>query len=686
MTHKERGAHIYLRQSTMFQVMHHQESTDRQYSLRDKALSYGWTEDKIKMLDGDLGQSGTQTQKRHDFNSLVADVSMGKVGAIFVLEASRLSRCSSDWNRLLELCALTHTLIIDEDGIYNPSLFNDQLLLGLKGTMSQAELHMMRIRLYGGKVSKAKKGLLRFTLPIGYCYLDDEIIDFDQNTQVKFTIDLLFSTFCRLKSAYGVVQYFTRNKIDVPKKSHKGKPVWGKLTHGRVLAVLKNPFYAGMYTFGRYKSRKIIDDEGKIKTVLRKMPMEQWEVTIKDHHPAYISWDDYEKNLLILESNRTNLLPEASPSPVREGSMLLQGLLICGKCGRRVTIRYQGNGGKYATYECTRAKRDGLSEHTCISMRSDHVDIKIEERIIEVLTPEKINIALNAIGEIEKRNTATDKHWEIKIQRAEYEVSLAERRYEQVDPANRLVALNLEKKWEVALNNHESIKKQYQEYLQKKPSAITEDRKNELMILAKDIPRLWQNSKDMKTKKRIVRLLVKDITVTKEINTDSLSSEWVLQIRWKGGLYETLRILPPSRIYDKLRYSDQMVERVKVLAKSGYHDLEIAQSLNAQNYKSATGKDFTKSMISWIRFKHNIELKISGPLKNEYSVKKLMTKFNVSGHVVRYWIKKAYVKHRKLYNNKLLIFVDADTEKKLWERIKASSKLKSHKMPSSMNQ
>jgi DNA invertase Pin-like site-specific DNA recombinase len=453
--HQQKMAFIYLRQSTMHQVMHNQESTNRQYALEQKALDYGWDQTRIRIMDGDLGQSGNSTSKREDFKLLVAEVSMDKVGAIFVLEASRLSRSSADWNRLLELCSLTRTLIIDQDGCYDPAQFNDQLLLGLKGTMSQAELHLIKARLYGAKLNKAKRGELRFPIPVGYIYDDQGNIIFDQDAQVCHTIELLFSVFKEKKTAYAVVQYFGRENILFPKRAYggrwKGKLIWDRLIHARVLSILKHPFYAGVYTFGRYKSVKKINQHGEIVSTTKRQPMDQWPVMIKDHHPQYITYDQYQHNIQQLQANRTNTPDQFLAGPPREGATLLQGLLVCGICGRRISIRYKVNKAIVPTYECNGRKRQGLTGCSCFSFRANLIDPIIEQRVIQILTPDNVTIALSAMAEIEKRNNSLNKHWEMNIQRSQYQADIAQRRFEQVDPANRLVAASLEKTWNLEL-------------------------------------------------------------------------------------------------------------------------------------------------------------------------------------------------------------------------------------------
>src|SRR5438552_6065414 len=308
--HRSRPAYVYVRQSTLAQVRHNQGSTERQYALRDKAVALGWTPPTIRTLDRDLGVSGAQTAGREDFKTLVADVSMGQVGAVFALEASRLARSNLDWHRLLQLCALTETLVIDEDGCYDPADFNDGLLLGLKGAMAQAELHFIRARLQGGKLNKAKKGALRFPLAVGLGYdaLNNLVLDAD--AEVRGAVQTLFTVFRETGSAYGVVQRFGEQGLLFPKRAYggawAGKLLWGRLTEGRVRGVLRNPAYAGVYAFGRYRCVKEVLADGEIRSRVKEMPRSSWLVCIQDHHPGYITFEEYLRNLETLERNRTN--------------------------------------------------------------------------------------------------------------------------------------------------------------------------------------------------------------------------------------------------------------------------------------------------------------------------------------------------------------------------------------------
>lgn len=644
--HKEKIAYIYLRQSTMGQVLHHQESTERQYALKNKALEYGWPKENVKVLDGDLGLSGTQMTNRNDFKMLVADVSM-KVGAVFALEASRLSRSSTDWHRLLELCSLTKTLIIDEDGCYDLADFNDQLLLGLKGTMSQAELHFIRARLHGGKLNKAKKGQLRFPLPVGLCYDDQGNIIQDPDDQVRNTVKLLFAFFKEKGSAYGIVRKFGLLNIKFPKRAYggvwNGKLIWGRLTYARTLSILKNPCYAGAYVFGRFKHQKKLLTDGTIFSKIEPVPMDSWQVLIKNHHEGYITWEEFSHNKTVLQQNLTCGVETMMSSPPREGEALLQGTLLCGTCGRRMTVRYTGHNGIYPKYECNWRKREGLTGKACLSIRCDIIDQAISTRLLQVMKPAQIEIAIKAMEEIERRDAATDNHWHMQIERTDYETQLAQKRYEEVDPSNRLVAATLEKRWNDALVKLEQVKQQAQEYQQKQKVIITPEQKEKIFNLAQDLPRLWYSpTTKAKDRKRMVRLLINDITLEKLLESNKI----ILHIRWQGGACEDMDIDSPPKMYDKLRYSPEIVSKIRSLAKS-LVDRQIVEILNNQGILSAKGKPFTVSMIKWIRYKHSIPLPA---LKNsdELTIKELTEKLGVTNHVVYYWIEQGYVKARKI--------------------------------------
>ena len=647
-SHLQKMAYVYLRQSTMAQVYQHQESTQRQYALKDRALELGWPPDQIRVLDADLGISGTQMSNRQDFKTVVADVSLEKVGAVFALEASRLSRSCSDWHRLLEICSLTGTLIIDADGCYDPADFNDQLLLGLKGTMSQAELHFIRARLQGGKRNKAQRGELRFPLPVGYVYGEEpSSVLLDPDAEVHHAVQLIFSAFRQTGSAYRVVQHFLEHNLNFPKRAYggiwNGKIHWGKLTHGRVLGVLKNPSYAGAYVFGRYRGIKSISAEGRVDAKVRRQPIDSWLVLIQEHHPGYITWQEYLENQQMLEGNQTNTPDQLVTAAAREGRALLQGLLLCAHCGRRLSPRYTGNGGIHPIYECTRRAADTRYQAECAYIQADVVDRAVSDRVLQVLQPEQIEIALRAVQQLESRSQAVDQQWRMCIERLEYQAQLAQRRYEEVDPANRLVAATLERRWNEALQKLKAAQDERQQSRQQQGLQLTEQQKTQLRALAKDLPQLWKSpTTSAQDRKRMLRLLIKDITVERKRPEHTA----VLHLRWQGGVVEDVNIVLPLPAPEKVRYPQAMVERVRSLATS-LLDPQIAAALNQEGLRSAKGKPFTAAMIKWIRCRHDIP-RPTLKRPEELTVTQVAQRLGVSLWMVYYWIERRHLPARRL--------------------------------------
>jgi hypothetical protein len=531
--------------------------------------------------------------------------------------------------------------------------------------MSSAELHFIRARLHGGKVNKAKKGELRSVLPVGYVYDEQGRTVIDPDQEVHGALRLLFKTFREVGSAYGVVHKFAQEGIRFPKRAYggawDGKLVWGNLVHNRVRYVLRNPEYAGAYVYGRYGYEKSVTKEGEIKTKTIERPMENWEVLIKDHHESYITWDEYLEHRKMLSENQTNGKEYVLSGPAREGLALLQGLLICADCGHKISIRYTGNGGIYPTYQCTWRKRDGISHRHCINISCRLLDDAISKRIVEVLQPSELKVAVHAFEELERRSHAVDRQWELKIERAQYESDLAQRRYEEVDPSNRLVTSTLETRWNDALVTLEEIRKQYEEYKRKQGLSNIAHRKAEILSLGKNFSRLWQaKTTKAKDRKRILRLLVKDITVKKREGKKQVK----LQIRWQGGALEEMLVEIPPNAPDKWRHSPETIKRVRDLAKT-LNDNQIAACFNEEGLKTNKGNVYTASSIAWIRYKHSIA---APDLKRpeELTVKQAAEKFDVGAHVVYYWIDRKIVQARKLNSGSpWWITLDSPTEQRL---------------------
>jgi DNA invertase Pin-like site-specific DNA recombinase len=631
--HLSKQACIYIRQSTLAQVRFNQESTERQYNLVNKALSLGWNQNQIRVLDRDLGQSGTATNTRIDFKTLVSDVAMGQIGAIFSLEASRLARSNQDWHRLLELCAITDTLVIDEDGMYNPGEFNDGLVLGMKGTFAQAELHIIRARLHGGKLNKASRGELRFPLPVGFVYDSDNIV-LDPDQEVQGAVRTVFELFSKEGTAYGVVRRFQEAGLRFPRRSYggvwNGKLIWGRLTHSRVLGMLANPSYAGAYVFGRFQSTKQVSPSGEVVTRSRPVPQDAWRVMIRDHHEGYIDWDQFVANRHRLAANRTN--SEALSGPAREGLCLLQGLLVCGRCGRRLTVRYTGNNGIYPVYECCWQHREALAPRACLSVPAPPLDQAITDRLLSAITPATIELALAALTSLEQRDHEIGAQWRMRIERARYEVDLAERRYESVDPSNRLIASTLEQRWNDAMQRLHDLEAELADFERQTMRAVTAEQKQQIRQLAENFPRLWAASTTAsRDRKRILRLLVRDVTVSKGPEPKIIR----LHIRWQGGATETLEVPQRPNRADAVRYPNPFVTRIRELAAT-LHDDEIVQQLNAGGCLSSTGKPFTQSMIKYLRYKHQIPT--PPPPDNTLTVRQVCDRYAVSQWVVYYWI------------------------------------------------
>jgi DNA invertase Pin-like site-specific DNA recombinase len=663
--HLSRQACIYIRQSTLAQVRFNQESTDRQYNLMNKARSLGWGQEQIRVLDQDLGKSGSAASTRTGFKTLVGDVAMGHVGAIFSLEASRLARSNQDWHRLLELCAITGTLVIDEDGVYCPAEFNDGLVLGMKGTFAQAELHIIRARLHGGKLNKASRGDLKFALPVGLIFNEDKIV-LDPDSEVQGAVRTVFELFEREGTAYGVVRRFQKLGLRFPRRAYggawNGKLLWGRLTHSRVLGLLANPSYAGVYVFGRYQASKQIGPSGEIATRSRAVPQDAWRVMIRDHHAGYINWDRFEANRLRLASNRTN--HEVLSGPAREGLCLLQGLLLCGACGRRLGIRYTGNGGVYPVYQCIWKHREALSPRACLSVTAAPLDQAITDRLVGAITPATIDLALAALSSLEERDRAIGAQWRMRIERARYDVDLADRRYEAVDPANRLIAATLERRWNDAMQRLGDLEAELAAFERTTLRAVTAEQKRQILQLAGNLPRLWGASTTTpRDRKRILRLLVRDITVTKGPQPKTIG----LHVRWQGGAIETLELqLPPNRA-EAIRYPEAFVARLRALAVN-HHDDDIIRLLSAEHHQSPTGKPLTLSMIKWLRYKHRIPA--PRPPDNTLNVSQVCARYGVSLWVVHYWIGRGVISaQQRKPNGPYQISIDQASDQVLREWI-----------------
>lgn len=590
--HLKRDAYLYIRQSTLRQVVENTESTKRQYALRQSAVALGWPMERIIVIDCDLGQSGASAADREGFQKLVAEVGMGKAGIVLGLEVSRLARNSTDWHRLLEICALTDTLLLDEDGVYDPSHFNDRLLLGLKGTLSEAELHVLRARLQGGILNKARRGELQCPLPVGFVYNAEGRPVLDPDKQVQDSLRFFFETFQRVGSACGVVKIFHQQDLLFPRRlkkgPRKGDLVWAELVHSRVLEILHNPRYAGAFAYGRTHTRKRIDGKSCLK-----VPRDQW-LLIPDAHAGYITWEEYNDNQRQLRENAQSLGEDRRKSPPREGPALLQGLVICGICGSRMTVRYHSRRGHiFPDYYC---QRDGI-EHggpPCQRVNGEAIDRALGELLIEVMTPVTLDLALAVQQELESRLEEVDRLRQKQVERARYEADAAQRRYLLVDPANRLVADVLEAEWNTRLRALAQAQEEYERQRRADESHLDDTKRAQILTLASDFPRLWQDPKTPdRERKRMVRLLVEDVTL---VQGERIS----IHIRFQGGATRTLSVERPPGAPECRKTKPTVIQEIDRLLDD-YTEEEIAPILNANGFRSGTGQPFRRSLVFRLR-------------------------------------------------------------------------------------
>ncbi len=600
--HLRKQAILYVRQSTLHQVKENRESTAQQYDLKRHAQELGWNAEQTVVIDEDLGQSGAAAIDRSGFQRLVAEVGLGRVGLVMGLNASRLARNNADWHRLLEICGLAGTLIVDEDGIYDPNHFNDRLLLGLKGTMSEAELYMLRARLIGGLLNKARRGELWLRPPIGFIYDENQNFVLDPDEQIRGAVQLLFDTFRRTGSAGQVVRHFSKYSILWPSRAGPGSRacalIFRKLRRSTVQSVLHNPRYAGAFVYGRTRKRKRPDGRKQIRWLAR----DEWQVFIPDAHPAYISWKEYESNLAKLRENGHINGSERLKGPVREGGALLQGLALCGRCGLRMTVRYHfRKGGRLVpNYVCQRLGNE-TGQPSCQYIAGTGVDEAVGRAVVEAVTPSALDVALQLFEELRARKADVDRLRHAQVERAREEAELAERQYMLARPENRLVVDTLERQWNDGLARLAQAEIEYSRDSKADGPDLSAEDKERVAALAFDFPRVWRDPRtSARDRKRMLRLLIEDVTLVRD-------GELIrAHIRWKGGANTSLEVFRPRAYFELVRTPTETIETIRALAAE-QTDGQIAHALNSRLYRSGAGKTFTGLMVRQLRLSYGIE-------------------------------------------------------------------------------
>jgi len=589
--HLARTAYLYVRQSSLKQVLHNTESAIRQYDLRGKAIGLGWAADQITVIDIDQGHSGASAADREGFQQLVAEVSLGRAGIVLGLECSRLARNNADWHQLLEICAMTGTLICDEDGLYDPRDFNDRLVLGMKGQLSEYELHFLRARLLGGQLSAARRGELIMPLPVGLVYDGAGHVILDPDTAIAGALRHLFTTFEATGSATAVVRAFRAAGLSFPwrhlKGPRKGEVDWQPLRHHAVLRVLHNPRYAGAFTYGRRRDQ--ILPGGKRTSI--KLPRDQWTSFIPGAHPGYITLDQYEANIAKLAANAAAHGRDRAAGPPREGTALLQGIIICGRCGGRMTVRYHTRGsGQVPTYAC---QRDGIenARPSCAVIPGHTLDERVGQLLIATLTPLAAEAALQVSAELRQRADEADALRAAHVERARYHADLARRRYLAVDPANRLVAGTLEADWNTALRALGDAQAAYDQAREQHTGQLTHAQKDRIAQLVTDLPGIWHDpATPARERKRIARLLLTDVTVTRTASTITA------HIRLSGGQTSTLTLPMPKRAWELRQTPRATITEIDQLLD--HHTCaEIAGILRQRGLPNGVGRPFTPVMV-----------------------------------------------------------------------------------------
>lgn len=647
-THLGRAALIYVRQSTMAQVRNNTESTARQYGLAAQAARLGWPDPAIEVIDADLGISGRHAANREGFKDLMGRVCLGEVGAVFGLEVSRLARSSADLSKLLELARLTDTLVIDADGIYDLCDINDRLVLGVKGTISEAELHILNSRMNQAKRAAAARGELRLALPAGYLHDDEDAIVFDPDQQVQAAVADLFAAFVATGSAYGVVGAFAGRKFPRRPHSDSVELAWVPLSYDRVLKVLNNPVYAGAYAFGRHRAQHTVTADGAIRTRHLSVAQSEWETLILDHHRGYITWEQYLTNKSRLAANRTN----SGARPPREGSALCQGIIICGGCGRPMDVHYVN---RQPHYDCTRSRSDHVRTPACCSVRAATIDEPVIHCLLKALSGEEISLALAAADEVADRRARHTRAAELAVERARYHAGRAERALLAVEPENRLVARSFEARYETRLQELVDAEAALAAAQTTKPPLPD---RAELQAAVTDLDTLWAAPTTTdRDRKRLLRTLIADVTV---LAGRQPANKIRIGIRWHCGASDEIATERVTSIFEARRTPSHTIEFIRRLGPST-DNASLAEQLNAAGHRTGTGRRFDTEAVRALRRSHGI-LPVGLLAPGEATVNDVATRLDVTRSTIIAWIDNGRLTARRHPSGRFLVTFDTDIE------------------------
>lgn len=675
--HLERLAVVYIRQSTLRQIHENRESTEIQYSLVNRVQKLGWHPERILVIDEDQGKSGQSAEGRLGFQKLLAEVGLNHVGLILGVEMSRLARSNKDWHQLLELCALFYTLIADQDGLYDPTDYNDRLLLGMKGTLSEAEIHILRARMYQGKINKAKRGELLTHAPMGYIRDSNNTFVIDPDEQVQSVVKLIFDKFREYGTLNAVLQYLVTNKIKVgirPKYGpNRGKLEWRRPCRATLQDFFHNPIYAGAYRYGHRPTdprRKMAGRNNTGKTIV---PDDQCLVIIQNRFPAYISWEQYQENLERLRQNRAKA--EAFGA-VREGPAILSGIILCGRCGHRMAATYSTAQSSFR-YHCMRDLID-YGGPRCQSLRGEGLDELVSQQILQVLEPAAVQLSIVAADYLRKENERLENHWQQRLERAQYEADRAYRQFEAVEPENRLVGRELERRWESSLSNQKNIQEEHERFKKQHAVSVALEDKTRLLALSSDIQSLWNSpTTTPKNRQRVARFLLKRVVVTVENQSEKVQ----VHLNWVGDYVSQHEYIRPVANYSQLSNYKNLLSRIKELYDKKLGPQQIADLLNAEGWKPPKRRPtFNGPMISPLLSRicrttyragghpEGVRLKA-----HEYWLPDLARKLDMPFVTVYNWLKRGWISGRQMggYQGQWILWADegeVDRLKKLRTR------------------
>ena len=668
--HRDRLAVVYVRQSTPRQVSEHRESTALQYDLAGRAVELGWPRDRVVVIDEDLGQSARTAEHRVGFQRLLAEVGLDHVGLVLGIEMSRLARSFKDWYQLLELCAVLRVLVADQDGLYDPCDYNDRLLLGLKGTMSEAELHLLRARMEQGKQNKARRGELFNHMPLGYVRSPSDEVAFDPDQQAQAVVRLLFEKFEELGSVRRLLRYLRENAIRLPFRPHggpqRGQLEWRPACAPTLYALFRNPYYAGAYSYGRSRVVPRRDASGRAGTGSARVPMEQWQVLQRDKVPAYISWEQFLANQQRLRQNRAHFETLGAP---RKGPTLLGGLVTCGRCGRRMMIAY-GSQPHCPRYSCRHPDR--VEEAECQSLLARLLDRLVEEQVLRALQPAALELSLQAEDQIQRERQRLHLHWQQHLERARYQVERARRQYDAVEPENRLVARELEKRWEQALQQERQAQEEYARFRREQPRGLSAGDRDLIRALSADLPALWDApSTTFADRQEALRQLVQRV----EIHVQGRTEVVEVKIHWVGDSVSEHKLVKSVRRYEQLEDYERLVARLRELRDAGGTTHEIAARLQDEGFRMPKrDRRFSAATVRKLLCRTGL----TGPRgaarsmaasrePHEWWIQELAGELGVPLGTLRLWCRASWVRayKRTVAGRRWVIWADADELERL---------------------